>query len=71
MFYIFDLEENKMILKILHHDIITSVLMNKDENLLVIGSFTGKITFYNDILNVKNNYNILELIILNLALACT
>ena len=36
--------------------------MNKDENLLVIGSFTGKITFYNDILNVK---------ILNLALACT
>jgi len=45
--------------------------MNKDENLLVVGSFTGKITFYNDILNVKNNYNILELKIFNLALACT
>ena len=30
--------------------------MNKDENLLVVGSFTGKITFYNDILNFNNDY---------------
>lgn len=55
MFYIFDLEENNLILKIKHHDIITSVLMNKDENSLVLGSINGKITFYNDILNVKSN----------------